>query len=165
MTVSHYHAVYYLKMVSVSVPTPSVNVTVPDGTLYAGTNVTLNCTIQLDGAIDTGVDVTVLWTGPPVLSTTGERITVPDVTGSRPTYQSTVTFTPLISNDDGAYTCNATVSPNPTSEFITVSGAGSDSGTVTVEGEVLPCFSLVQSSAVSPLASPSNTWECDWSGF
>ena len=29
MTVSHCHAVYYLKMVSVSVPTPSVNVTVP----------------------------------------------------------------------------------------------------------------------------------------
>ena len=143
MTVSHCHAVYYLKMVSISVPTPSVTVTVPDGTLYAGTNVTLNCTIQLDGAIDTGVDVTLVWTGPPgdtVLSTTGEPITVSDVTGSRRSYQSTVTFTVLISNDDGAYTCEATVSPNPTSEFITMSGAGSDSGTVTVEGEILPCY-------------------------
>ena len=147
MTVSHCHAVYYLKMVCVSVPTPSVNVTVPDGTLYAGTNVTLNCTIQLDGAIDTVVDVTVLWTGPPggtVLSTTGERITVSDVTGSRPSYQSTVNITPLISNDNGAYTCEATVSPNPTSEFITMSGAGSDSGTVTVEGEACYVFLLKQ---------------------
>ena len=126
-------------MVSVSVPTPSVDVTVPDGTLYASTNITLNCTIQLDGAIDTRVDVTVVWTGPPGTTATDGRITVSDVTGSNTTYQSTVTFTPLISNDNGTYTCEATVSPNPTSEVITMSGAGSDSGTITVSGMILYC--------------------------
>ena len=148
-------------MVSVSVPTPSVNVAVPDGTLYAGTNVTLNCTIQLDGAIDTGVGVTVEWTGPngvTVLSTDG-LITVSDVTGSNTTYQSTVTFTPLISNDNGTYTCNATVSPNLTSEVITVSGAGSDSGTVTVEGEALPCYVFLLKQDPQILSSNSEIYQ------
>ena len=141
MTVSHCHAVCYLKMVSVLVPTPSVNVTVPDGTLYAGTNVTLNCTIQLDGAIDTGVDVTIEWTGPPggtMLSTTGDRITVSEVTGSRPSYQSTVDITSLEISDTGFYTCNATASPNGT-PFVTASEPRSTTTEVTVGKDPFTC--------------------------
>ena len=67
----------------------------PDRTLYTEDDLTLTCTIELNEAVDTGVDVTVEWTGPngvTELSTSG-RITVSDVTGSRPTYQSRYPFT------------------------------------------------------------------------
>ena len=95
----------------------------PVRTLYTEDDLTLTCTIQLNEAVDTGVVVTVEWIGPPDRTTmlsTGGRITVSDVTGSRPNYQSTVDITSLEMSDSGAYTCTATASGNGTT-FVTES--------------------------------------------
>ena len=91
----------------------------PDRTLYTEDDLTLTCTIELDEAVDTGVVVTAVWIGAgnTVLST-GGHITVSDVTGSRPVYQSTVDITSLEMSDSGAYTCTATASGNGTT-FVT----------------------------------------------
>ena len=81
----------------------------PVRTLYTEDDLTLNCTIQLDEAVDTGVVVTVEWTGP-----NGMLFgTVPSVASST-TYQSIVNITSLEMSDSGNYTCNATTSPNGT---------------------------------------------------
>ena len=112
----------------------------PDRTLYTEDDLTLTCTIELDEAVDTEVDVTVEWTGPngvTELSTSG-RITVSDVTGSRPTYQSTVDILSLEMSDSGAYTCNATASPNGT-PFVTASEATSNTTDVTVGKDPFMC--------------------------
>ena len=104
-----------------------------DRTLYTEDDLTLTCTIQLDEAVDTGVDVTVLWLGPPGTTelSTGGRITVSDVTGSNTTFQSTVDISSLEISDSGAYTCTATASPDGTT-FVTACQAGS-AATTTVQ--------------------------------
>ena len=109
----------------------------PVRTLYTEDDLTLTCTIELNAAVDTGVDVTVVWTGPPgdtMLSPDG-RITVSEVTGSRPTYQSTVDITSLQMSDSGTYTCTATASPDGIS-FVTASQAGAATTTVQFVGKV-----------------------------
>ena len=105
------------------VPSPSVILSrdPESGILRHGDNLTLTCTIQLDGAIDTGVDVTVLWTGPP-----GSISPDSPTMDSDTVYESTVAFSSLVTSDSGDYTCTATVSPDPSSEFITESGEGTD---------------------------------------
>ena len=115
------------------VPSPLVNLSrdPESGTLRHGDNLTLTCTIQLDGAIDTGVVVTVVWTGPP-----GDTVLSPDNTtptmDSDTIYESTVTFSSLETSDSGGYTCTTTVSPYPSSEFITESEEGTDTLSIIV---------------------------------
>ena len=111
----------------------------PNRTLYTEDDLTLTCAIQLNEAVDTGVVVTAVWLGPGTteLSTSG-LITVSDVTGSRPTYQSTVHILSLEISDSGAYTCNATASPNGT-PFATASEAMSNTTDVTVGKDLFTC--------------------------
>ena len=98
----------------------------PVRTLYTEDDLTLTCTIELDEAVDTGVVVTVEWTGPP-----GTLFgTVPSVASST-TYQSVVDITSLEMSDTGPYACNATASPNGT-PFVTASEATSNTTEVTV---------------------------------
>ena len=102
------------------VPSPSVTLSrdPESGILRHGDNLTLTCTIQLDGAIDTGVVVTVVWTG----NISPDNLTM----NSDTVYESTVTFSSLDTSNSGDYTCTATVSPVPSSEFITESEGGTD---------------------------------------
>ena len=98
----------------------------PVRTLYTEDDLTLTCTIELDEAVDTGVVVTVEWTGP-----NGMLFgTVPSVASST-TYQSVVDITSLEMSDSGSYTCNAHASPNGT-PFVTASEATSNTTEVTV---------------------------------
>ena len=111
------------------VPSPSVSLSrdPESGILHHGDNLTLTCIIQLDGAIDTGVDVTVLWTGPLGNISPDNLIMISDTV-----YESTVTFSSLETSDSGGYTCTATVGPDPSSEFITESGEGTDTLSIIV---------------------------------
>ncbi len=106
----------------------SVEITsVPDRTLYNGEDVTLTCDITLDPAVDTGVAVTVSWTGPGGSITAG----VSDIRGSGP-YQSTLTLSSLTTSDSGDYTCTATVDPEPLSTFQLPSEVATDVHVATV---------------------------------
>ena len=121
-----------------TVPQPTVNVT-PNrtGDLYAGTPLTLTCSIQLNPAVDTGVVVTRMWRGPGslVVSNTS-RVTVSNLlNGSTFLYEMTIEFIPLSTTDSGNYDCEATVTPDPQSQFISVSTAGNDTHLLTVKGE------------------------------
>ena len=105
------------------VPSPSVILSrdPESGTLRHGDNLTLTCTIRLDEAIDTGVDVTVVWNGP-AGNISPDNLTI----YSNTVYESTVTFSSLMTSDSGGYTCTAAVSPVPSSGFIIESGGGTD---------------------------------------
>ena len=75
--------------------------------------------------------MTVEWTGPP-----GDTVLSPDNTtptmDSDTVYESTVTFSSLNTSDSGDYTCTATVSPVPSSEFITENEGGTDTLSIIV---------------------------------
>ena len=90
-------------------PSPSVTITPAENDLvYAGSNLTLICTIRLNGVlVDSLTDATVeiTWTGPygNLLISNGTEV-------EDGTYQSMLVFTPLHTSDTGSYSCNARVS-------------------------------------------------------
>ena len=128
-----------------TVPPLSVSVTNSSGT-YAGTNFNFTCTIELNTAVDTPVVVNSTWRGP-VMIPTGTRVTASEPTGNGTRYYlTTLMFRPLNTSDSGNYTCEATVSPSPESQFITASTPGRGSLFVTVEGKkthMLICYYLL----------------------
>jgi len=86
--------------------TISANRTAP---LYAGTGLTLTCTVSLDSSVDSDVSVSVTWTGPRTIP--GERYSVMKASGSGGTYTGSLTISPLAEGqDDLQYTCSVTVS-------------------------------------------------------
>ena len=122
-----------------TVPQPTVNIT-PNrtGVLYAGTPLTLTCSIQLNPAVDTTVMVTRTWSGPGSQAVSiSSRVTVSNlVKRSENLYETTIEFGPLTTTDTGDYECEATVAPDPQSQFVIMSTAGSDMHSVTVQGEI-----------------------------
>ena len=75
--------------------------------LYAGTSLTLTCTVTLDPNVDNGESVMTEWSGPREIS--GESYSVTASSGSRSTYTGSLTISPLDDQDDGTYTCTGTV--------------------------------------------------------
>ena len=90
------------------VPPPDVTVTLNSTPpLYAGTGLTLTCTVTLDPNVDNGERVMTEWSGPRDIS--GARYSVTGVSGSGSTYTDSLTISPLADLDDGTYTCTVTV--------------------------------------------------------
>ena len=124
--------------VFLTVPQPTVSIT-PNrtGVLYAGTPLTLTCSIQLNPAVDTTVMVTRMWRGPAsqVVSNSSHVSVSNILKRSAFIYETTIQFSPLNTVDGGNYECEATVTPDPQSQFVIMSTAGSDTHPVTVQGE------------------------------
>ena len=120
-----------------TVPQPTVNITpYHTGVLHAGTPLTLTCSIQLNPAVDTTVVVTRTWRGPGSQTVSNiSRVTVSNLV-SRSTflYETTIEFIPLNTTDTGNYECEATVTPDPQSQFVIMSTAGSDALYITIQG-------------------------------
>ena len=104
----------------------TVSRTVP---LYAGTSLTLTCTVTLDPNVDNGERVMTEWSGPRDIS--GERYSVTAASGSESTYTGSLTISPLADQDDGTYTCTGTV----TGGINVQQATASDDVTITVMGE------------------------------
>ena len=122
-----------------TVPQPTVSIT-PNhtGILYAGTPLTLTCSIQLNPAVDTTVMVTRMWRGPgSQVVSNSSHVTVSNLL-KRLTfvYETTIEFDLLSTTDSGNYECEATVTPDPQSQFVTTSTAGSDTHSVNIQGEI-----------------------------
>ena len=98
----------------------------PERPLYPGDDVNLTCTVDVGGVVDTPVMVAVDITGPGGLMSSGSE----PLMATETTYQRTVTLTSLSDSTSGTYTCNTTVSPDPSSEFVT--GDGQSSAMVTI---------------------------------
>ena len=113
-----------------SVPQPGVDVTLSHtAPLYAGTGLTLTCTVTLDPNVDNGERVTTEWNG--IQDIQEERYSVTGASGSGITYTDNLTISPLADHDDGTYTCTATVTGGSNIE----SSSANDSVTITVMGE------------------------------
>ena len=125
-----------------TVPQPTVNITSNrTGVLYAGTPLTLTCSIQLNPAVDTTVVVNRMWSGPGSHTVSNSsRVTVSNLAErSAILYESTIEFSSLSTTDSGNYECEATVTPDPQSQFVNKSRANSDTHSVTVCGEFCYC--------------------------
>ena len=119
-----------------TVPQPTVNIN-RTGVLYAGTPLTLTCSIQLNPAVNTTVMVTRMWRGPgSQVVSNSTRVTVSNLL-KRSTfyYETTIQFVPLNTADGGNYECKATVTPDPQSQFVIMSTTGSDTHSITVHSK------------------------------
>ena len=125
---------YYLICIN-TVPTPTSTLSIPSGLLYEGTLQTMTCIVTLPYTVDTDVTMTVDWIldSTNTIITTSDRIMVFPTSGVMSPFISTFTFNPLIINDAGQYSCNATA--DSSSQYITTSSPGNSSvKTITVTG-------------------------------
>ena len=111
------HVMVYYKIspslpapLSLSVPDPDVVINLsPTGSLYAGTSLTLTCTMTLDPAVNNNEYINIEWSGHQSISE--DIYTVSDimrVSGSN--YTATLIISPLaVQDDDVMITCTATV--------------------------------------------------------
>ena len=105
-------------------------------TLYAGTGLTLTCTVTLDPNVDNGERVMTEWSG--LQDIPEERYSFTNASGSGSTYTGSLTISPLADQDDGTYTCNVTVTGGNNVQQATAS----DNATITVLGECILCVSI-----------------------
>ena len=103
--------------------------------LYAGTGLTLTCTVTLDPNVDNGERVMTEWSG--LQDIPEERYSVTGASGSGSTYTDSLTISPLADQDDGTYTCTVTVTGGSNVQQATAS----DDVTITVMGECTLCDS------------------------
>ena len=113
-----------------AVPNPS-SVTVTSNTpspVRVGSNVMVTCTVELGPAVvDSELSLLMVDTK---LSRDGSplSLTVPTITGTTLAY--TIQFNSFERSDSGNYTCTATVTPQPSSTYLT--GSGEMSGTARI---------------------------------
>ena len=81
--------------------------------------------------------VTRMWSGPGSQGVSNSsHVTVSNlVQRSDNLYKTTVQFSSLNTSDGGNYECEATVTPDPQSQFVIMSTAGSDTHSVIVQRE------------------------------
>ena len=77
--------------------------------LYAGTSLTLTCTVTLDPNVDSHVDVMTKWRSHRDISEKRYIITAAGITGRNSVYTGSLTISPLAEQDGGTYTCTVTV--------------------------------------------------------
>ena len=123
------------------VPSPGVEASAnATGPIFAGTVLTLTCTVALDGVLSgmfNDPSVTTVWTQDGQEVSTGSNITVSGATITvGTTYSSTLSFNTVHADDAGDYTCTATVSPSVPSGTVTNGVGSSDQVTVSVNGKI-----------------------------
>lgn len=90
------------------VPGPEIDVTLShDPPLYAGTGLTLVCSVILDPNVDSGEKVITEWSWHQNIPE--ERYSVTPTSGVGNIFTGNLTISPLADQDDGTYTCTGTV--------------------------------------------------------
>ena len=117
------------------VPPPIVT-TIADQTPYNGSVFTITCNIELNSAVDTDVTVTGTWSRMGQQLSTDTATICIAVSDTDSSYQTTRTFDTLgvVSSHDGSYICEATVVPNPPTEFILETTSLSGGSDLVVQG-------------------------------
>ena len=115
------------------VPMPTVSVAPPSSPLYAGTPLSLTCTITVDAAVDVNVIVDITWER---VQSSGDPIT----TISMATESTTNTYTDtldiaILSSNDRAVNCRAIVRPVISVTTIINSPQGNDNISIVVQSE------------------------------
>ena len=89
---------------SLTVPVPAVVITPSRTTpLYAGTSVTLTCTMTLHPNVDSGESVSIAW------NISGSQYSDTGLHKSGNIYTSNITINPLLIRHSGRYGCSVTV--------------------------------------------------------
>ena len=98
----------YVYIYSLTVPVPDV-VTTPSRTtpLYAGTSVTLTCTMTLHPNVDSGESVMMVWNVPSSLSRNEYSDTGLHISGK--IYTRNITISPLLTKHSGGNLCSVAV--------------------------------------------------------
>ena len=117
--------------------------------LYAGTGLTLTCTVTLDPNVDNGERVMTEWSG--LQDIPEERYSVTGASGSGSTYTDSLTISPLADQDDGTYTCTVTVTGGSNVHQATAS----DDVTISVMGEYIRVCMIMILHSLSPPALPA----------
>ena len=122
----------------------SVNLnTDDDDSVYQGTELIITCTVTVDSAVNTMIDVNIIiWSSLQDMGSgsgssdimDGQYITISDTTISDMEYISTVTIRPVDTTDSASYTCTASISSLDDSDNIISSNETSDTVNVTVKG-------------------------------
>ena len=118
-----------------AVSKPNVRISIPDGSLYAGTNLELSCNSSFSTAVDNDDldQINVSWfNGSTGISNKTDRLTVSTLSGIRQlSFISTLIISPLFDVDNNAtFKCQA--SANSDSEFVGPSEIGEGSVSVFV---------------------------------
>ena len=102
----------------------------PDaGTLIEGTYIDLVCTVTINGAVNTDVNVNIEW------SRNGDSLMNSPISPISDQYISTIRIEELMMSDDGAtYSCSVSIQPSSLSNYITGTNGDSDI-TLSVEGK------------------------------
>ena len=114
-------------------PQPTVSISLNrTGLLFAGTGLTISCTVTLDSSVNNNENVSIGWTGldhiPPERYSVFPAMRESDDGNS---YTGSLTISPLANSDSGTViTCTGTV----TGGTETQSASSSDEVTVSVEG-------------------------------
>ena len=104
------------------------------GTLYAGTELSLICSIQLNDIIDEEVNVLNTWRRNNSAIVTENRIQSAVNRISSSNFSAVLSFTPIDDpTDDGFYQCDIVVSPNVDDTFFS-NGTANNSVVIEVEG-------------------------------
>ena len=114
-----------------------------DAILISGTYIDIDCTANISDAIDTEVDIVVVWTqnGGPSLTNTSAITISPVTMVSSTVYSSRLRINQLMTGNDGdVFQC--TVSVQPLTPHITGS-TGNDSVTLTVGGMIKPLVKYI----------------------
>ena len=96
--------------------------------LYAGTSLTLKCTVAVDPNVDNGEGVITKWSGLQDISE--GRYSVTGTSGSGSTYTDSLTISPLADHDNGTYICSvfvtggSNVQPATASDYLTITVMG-----------------------------------------
>ena len=108
----------------------------PDATLVEGTYIDLVCTVTINEAVDTDVNVNIEWSrngNSPLMNSSAHSISPMSLISDQ--YISTIRIEQLMMSDNGAtYSCSVSIQPSSLSNYIT--GSNGDSNiTLSVEGK------------------------------
>ena len=109
----------YLILFLPPVPQPGVAITLSHTPpLYAGTSLTLTCTVTLDPSVNNNERVVTEWKGPRQIA--GDRYSVTSAMREPDSrYSTSLVISPLTDQDDGMYTCTVRVSGGTNHQVVT----------------------------------------------
>ena len=127
---------------------------------FNGSEYVLSCTVSVNSSVDTGISISSQW-----VDSTGMSVSAPNVTSNTEEpeglqQRTNLTFRPLRSEDDGTYTCSATVTPEQMTDFI-MEATATETYSVTVKSELwslLMKWMCVELMSPSPPCSSATAW-------
>ena len=111
----------------------SVYLNTNEDSVYQGTELVITCTVTVDNAVNTRINISLRWNSESAEIMNGQYITISDTSSSGLEYTSTVTIRPVNTTDSGSYSCTVSVNPtSPHTDNITSSMKKKDTVDITV---------------------------------